>query len=1797
MKERTHSILFMLFFLLASCVGTVEETVPPSSLKLENPPTTFNFPGIVTARAISHNKVELEFFPASGGADITYQLYVNNSSLPITVDPKALLSINGGKLLYTVDDLLADREYQFKLTAHNIRTNAISQNENETYARTFDNVVADFNGVSKLSLVPGNTSGAIRVDWIAPAMSGVFSAGPFDPVHYEVTVISEIGGVANLNNPTYNGTDKKMVLVPTPPSRANPLNNPQTINIDGLAAGRRYYVQVRAINTLYQNYDEDPAVSVIPVSREINTKAISIVTEQGGTLFDFRQDNVVLANAPSIDAFDKIDIFWQAGTGSFTGYRIFVRKYDGTGDPEADDKLTEAVLHGMNTTMDYKEMDPTDTTYRKSGLELYSHYQVKVALCKTTSCPVQATDPNAAIISDLKTIQVVPTLAPFSGINNVEPPGQYSERDMVKLRFDAPLIGSGYANIVEFYCVDPADHSNMALMQEGIPLAGSSISRCNGLYLDGTAPAISTYTSQKVKGMMTDGSTEYCFAATPAISGIGGVDIRLNVGERIVRCSFPEVRPPSIAQFPGLNDSCSISGVDASVSWNLPTGGIYSGFKVFWKEKSSAAKFSFANAIGGSSGYSSSLDLTANTQDFTVNNLIPGKSYQMGVLAVVDMDPYDDLYSEYNLKIVECNVPLPIPTFKGFTRIFAVGPKMDGRIPNDSTKMPAITGANNSLIYEALDSKGIPYEVAMDSANSPNTTLNFTAPPGRDYGVSFTGAFDGISETTFNYAMSRQGIVSLGWQDVQMDYAAADSIFTSNQPAAPASRSDRKWGYKVYRSSDNKLTWVDLTQQNGPVYSEDFTYYKRANVTATIQRMAFFTDYSVKAMYETHNATTGQDIERARTYYYKIVPIFDGKELTYDSGKHHIVQVTLPPPNMALVHRWMANRARCLELGKEPVIGNNYNCSYNGIGAKPQSIPHQVGQTALDQGGDLLVDRQELGCRYTRGAKTANPEVEVSMFKLPDGTIRPSSNDDNHFPMFRGWRTAGGIEDTTTAFRGCTGEDLSNLGNQLDSDYPAGFVAEYQRYLQGDCTGPHLQRLAYDVCTSDQFLEGSYASYYISTPGVSNYNTTPYDCSASNPTNPSTITERLLSTWAPNAIMQSEFLAVFYNSNPAGLTSSDKHVPIQGPSTASLTASRELNRSWANEPGSASCSINLASIGSDGFMKPRWLSINELSLENIRFKGAYPNLLNKTVNEITEVATTTNEADLTFYNGTAGDGNNAAFTLPETTLRSSNRFRNTTRIAKILASNSAKLPPIGRLSSSVAEALCESFFVQPGIANDSGSFVATAPVQSKRSLRRIESIAASAWSETYNTAAIQNIEASTSAGSCVNAIKDVNEYMPVKGGLLRNHMTVGGRPMMDIPLITGSSRYNGLASYTEPFHSANCISRYGIQDMVGNVSEDNSERIFCDYTKDKIHLGPVSGTWGGGLSAQNTGAGGPDYDFFNTNEQKYNWSVLRSGDVTGLGSTGFEIRFRDGSPAVTDAKPWVEVSTDSGYCSFVDNLPARRSGDGNVFRDVSTNIWSPLFLPGGVINNGIVNKQQADQESVLTWRNGDGRFMDFGPQGLGPALKEKDSLALSGVTALSKYFNPVVGLPLKCNLNGGASSCNDSSLSNPNDNTSVTIASLEANIVPETDDIPAINNFPIGNSAITNPGVADYTFDALGYTQTTVPISGGYSSAHNGPILIAVEVDNPTTMGNPVEITRTFPQDFVPGSQAQYYRVIWDLERGTDLGLISGGGSNQSTTGRFTASLSKVSVGDSPLGTGSHEFTRGTRCAVMINQD
>lgn len=1809
-----------LSLLLSSCVGTVQDANVDVNSLSEEDKQVIKFGGLEQARAISHDKVELEFTPIGiDDPNLKYLLFVNGSPSPIEISAVALGDSIAGRKIYTVLNLIPNMTYKFVVKLENGVTKARSVKEKEMIVTTFDNKTADFKGITSISKVIGLSDTSLKVDWVPAHMDGVIIAKEFDPVYYEVTIIGA-GGPQNLNNPNYTGLDRRVIPVPNPLlTQISPMNHSQFTStiIDGLTPSTKYYIQVRAVNKLWYTFSIDPLVTQIPVDREVNTLFLSAKTDSATGDFDFNVNGLQVSNALGSDAFTKVNTFWPSGSGTFTGYKVFLRKHPSSAASSAvilaDDKLTieqmQGVMDGTIIASDdngrFINAATTLTNLQVGSLETYQWYQFKIVQCRTTACPVfPLTNPDIGIVSELRAIRVGPSLAPFDGIARIENPVDPLALDEIKVNFDPPALTVGYADKLEVYCLDPDTVGGLpaAYDFDPIPLttiarAGSTVSKCNGLFL--TEEPDLTDKNLTIKGVKsipaaTAAAATYCFAVFPAIRYQAEQIPAVGTYPKedwVVRCVTPEIKTPTVAQFGGLTGTCNPVQDTIAVNWTAPTGGIYTSYRLYYRSITGSQVFKFSDAVAGDPAYSSINPLDGITSH-TLTGLRPGTRYRIGILTEITSGA-TKLYSEFNTAIKDCMTPMPVATFDEWTRVFAIGPKVDGRFPH-VTAGPKRLVPEDAKILEALNVDGIPYEMPTDGNGLPDP-LAYLLPPGHYYPGGYTPAafdddFDGAYGKTFlgsSVAASRNGIVSLGWKDMNLDFLnnefkecqrhPTDPAITTNPDCStvPLLRKDRQYGYKVFRSVDNRLSWTDVTGPSGTtgislVYARDFKYYKRANLAATTDRMAFFTDYSVQAIY-----TDPEGKERGRILWYKIVPYFGKKALSVTGAGvtgDNIIKVVLPPPNMALVKREMANRNACIAIGRDAAgdidktSAGHYSCAFNGVGSRPKGTPWNMANQIIDLGGDLLVDRFELGCQYTRGDYSAVPEEGSSFFKR-DAAYSGAQTD---LKDFKGFRTDIDGNDTTDKLLGCTsGSDFRiSLDSSSGASTSTSLAPDYKKVLYGDCLGRGSVAIASSFC-SDPLKAGtrSYKFPGAYTPA------SPFDCTNIFADDPQNYADRYSVDFRRNLVVQSEFGAVLYHRDTRMF---DMLYPTGPGHTTSI-----INTGW--EGKQKQCFINLAAIGSDGKVRARWFPAEDLN--KIKSGAGIQNVTKKTMGQI--------NSDINLF-----DSNE--YKLPGTTLKTTARFDDTTLVAKVASANSAKLPPLTGISQELAQDYCSAYEIEVGISTDGTNFLATSLPTTKRLLRKVEALAASDWpssannhaqSYDYTESRITTIEGTNTAGSCVSSIKQVSS-----GGLSRNSTLTPQSATWDqgVPTFvgkahTGSSRLDQFNPATDREHSEKCISEFGVQDMVGNVSEFSSERMFCDYSKDKLWFGKYDA---GNPMAQ-TGIGDQTNSIQIADNQSYQrlfWKKLtmyfeKSGG--GFREVGPNAT---GADAVTsDVVTWPQPNPDSGYCSLVDNVESYAlSTSWNRFRDSVDNFY-PATITGGALNTAMIplaNENKVDRESVNFLRNGDGYFLNFGASNIAPQFKDGNSMGITGTVttlttqSLGPFFNPWVGLPMACK----GDSCLQS-----DDNIRITTPFLAPKVGATT---PVISNYPIGNSQIFNIGISDviHTGNDVYVVKDLTLQPYDYSSTVIDKITVYLDgsVDMRTkTLGdwwtdNPTE--RTNNQEFSG--------LNFALPRNTPLIFTNGGDFNDINTGKYTSTIIS----------GSEETTKvtvgpGIRCGVMLNSD
>ena len=333
-KLTLNSLMLLAMMLgLVSCVGTIENANIDDSKTAEAAKEQIAFSGILRAVAIANDKVEVFFLPAPGNQDdLTYEIYVNESLNPISVQGNTLTSNPQGEYVYTVTGLEVDTMYAFKIGVVDVDGN-FAKDQFSKFATTFSNKTCDFTGISTVALPSGiDSQSKVKIEWV-PGVSlgtGPIDVKPTDPDSYEIFYVSDFSGPSKI----FDTSASDQVTI----QGINKNNREYTVG--GLTPGKTYFFNVRCVHAAYEANKSDPGYM-----KEQNSKILAIQTATGGEVFDFTTSSVTLTTPPGKVGETAIDVTWEAATGNFNGYKIYV--HDATTENSASplsvpDRLEDA---------------------------------------------------------------------------------------------------------------------------------------------------------------------------------------------------------------------------------------------------------------------------------------------------------------------------------------------------------------------------------------------------------------------------------------------------------------------------------------------------------------------------------------------------------------------------------------------------------------------------------------------------------------------------------------------------------------------------------------------------------------------------------------------------------------------------------------------------------------------------------------------------------------------------------------------------------------------------------------------------------------------------------------------------------------------------------------------------------------------------------------------------------------------------------------------------------------------------------------------------------------------------------------------------------------------------------------------------------------------------------------------------------------------------------------------------------------------------------------------------------------
>ena len=552
--------------------------------------------------------------------------------------------------------------------------------------------------------------------------------------------------------------------------------------------------------------------------------------------------------------------------------------------------------------------DLSVTSTQVSVANPYTLYYVTIVACDGVSCnDFQGQNVNLPVTT-------TPPVAPYNGITTLEQAAGQFGLTQLEASWFAPDTTQGVYDTIKLYQTDSIGND----MGE-VPLCNGGVNLCY---------EVVSATKWKLVNM-TQGQ-EYCYmtkaySTSPFKADEPGGRTHANVS---YKCATPSYKEPGFA---GPTAGCSaITATGLNVSWSAPVPfGTFEQFELYYKTTSGA--FSFAQALAGHIDYTK-VSVSSSATTWALASLNPSTTYQIGVKTyLADPDNPGTGFRDSNNNVISCNTLDATATSNGWFNILALGPKVDGR--------------SGSIVPERY--------LDRDTTVDPPIYI--------PYPQEFA-AGDPSLKWPAATAVSSDGMVVLKWKDYTID--GIGNMYDLKDLHAEN-------GYNVYRkeyvaahdtlapdvsdlSNSALATWTKVNDT--VIKPRRDTVRSSENSSAMItQDLGLFVDYSV-----TQSGTLGE----TKTYWYMVVAVLGGKAVNWSAAPADgLLEVVLPPRNMGLMHRWIANQTMCEILRREVDREKHHRCEYNGLGS---TFDASVSKDFYDMGKHVLFSRFVPGVNFTR---------------------------------------------------------------------------------------------------------------------------------------------------------------------------------------------------------------------------------------------------------------------------------------------------------------------------------------------------------------------------------------------------------------------------------------------------------------------------------------------------------------------------------------------------------------------------------------------------------------------------------------------------------------------------------------------------------------------------------------------------------------------------------------------------------------------------------------------------------------
>lgn len=573
--------VFALTALLTSCLGEIQQA---SKEVTESARTEYDeslrFDGLYEAVPVSNTKIEIYFPPAKGGSlRYSYLIYVGNQPDPLTVTEEVLSKDYRGMFRYTIQGLDIGTQYSIKVDVKDTETGEIKSSGISKAVYTFSNYVADFAGISRVENVQGvDGVDSLKVRWSHAAVPGGIFDNKDGPQTYEIILIDS-------SKLTPSAIDEEDLL-PQDGRVAKYIEYDPLVTetvVRGLKEATTYYVAVRCVHEGSLIDPNQPFLKSEKNHKYIEARTLS----QDASNIEYNAEEFLVQTNHGELANSSLLVQWGEFLGLLDHFRVYYAK---TPHLNVDTSMCAAgggsdLLSGST----FCKKAPTSS----SGLTLtdlvsQTEYQAQLLACLDPSC-------SESVPLPIRTAKTSAPVASFAGIESLQLASDLADVGSVKLEFTPPDFTGGYfdglaleytihKNDLQTYLngEGPMPASHMVIEDES---ADHPLTHDRFDYQNDSAVI--------VRGLNYSEEKNYCFSLYPF-----NYDQTLPGGKKfykenaVWKCEKVEIKAPTVLEFPGVASAYTVDN-NLVVSWEAPSGGIYSHFEIFYRKASSSADLSF----------------------------------------------------------------------------------------------------------------------------------------------------------------------------------------------------------------------------------------------------------------------------------------------------------------------------------------------------------------------------------------------------------------------------------------------------------------------------------------------------------------------------------------------------------------------------------------------------------------------------------------------------------------------------------------------------------------------------------------------------------------------------------------------------------------------------------------------------------------------------------------------------------------------------------------------------------------------------------------------------------------------------------------------------------------------------------------------------------------------------------------------------------------------------------------------------------------------------------------------------